>query len=77
MQALYIEPDSPLESGCMESVKDKLRDEPLHGKIFYAASEARALTKRRRENYNRVRLCRTLGYRPPTAEAITPVQPSA
>ena len=36
----YIEPGSPWENGYCESLNGKLREECLHGEIFYSLQEA-------------------------------------
>jgi transposase InsO family protein len=67
---LYIEPGSPWENGYIESFNGKLRDELLDREIFYTLTEARVLTERWREHYNRFRPHSSLGYRPPAPEAV-------
>ena len=67
---LYIEPGSPWENGYIESFNGKLRDELLDGEIFYTLMEAKVLTERWREHYNRFRPHSSLGYRPPAPEAV-------
>ncbi len=39
----YIEPGSPWENGYCESFNAKLRDELLHGEIFYSLAEAKII----------------------------------
>lgn len=70
VRTLFIEPGSPWENGYVESFNGKLRDELLNGEIFYTLLEAKVLTERWREHYNRVRPHSALGYRPPAPEAI-------
>ncbi len=77
VKTLYIEPGSPWENGCVESLNGKLRDELLNGEIFYTVAEARVLIERWREHYNRVRPHSALGSRPPTPEAIAAGPPTA
>ena len=70
VRTLFIEPGSPWENGYVESFNGKLRDELLNGEIFYTLREAKVLIERWREHYNRVRPHSSLGYCPPTPEAI-------
>ena len=70
VKTLYIEPGSPWENGYVESFNGELRDELLDREIFYTLFEARVLTERWREHYNRIRPHSSLGYRPPAPEAI-------
>jgi len=67
---LYIEPGSPWENGYVESFNGKLRDELLNAETFDTLLEARVLTERWREDYNRVRPHSSLAYRPPAPDAI-------
>ena len=69
VQTLYIEPGSPWETGYGESFNSTLRDEFLHGEIFYSLKEAQILTERWRVHYNTVRPHSSLGYRPPAPMA--------
>jgi putative transposase len=69
----YIEPGSPWENGYNESFNGKLRDELLNGEICYSLAEARYLIERWRRHYNQIRPHSSLGYRPPTPEAVLPV----
>ena len=60
-----------------ESFNGALRDELLNGEIFYSLTEARIPIEAWRRHYNTVRPHSSLGYRPPTPEAIpSPVSPS-
>jgi putative transposase len=72
---LFIEPGSPWENGYIESFNGKLRDELLNGEIFDTVTEARVITERWRNHYNRIRPHSSLGYRPPAPEtyALLPV----
>ena len=54
----------------MESFNGKLRDELLDGEIFYTLKEAQVLIERWRQQYNRMRLHSSVGYRPPAPEAL-------
>ena len=47
-----------------------MRDELLNGGIFYTLQEAQILIERWRQEYNMARPRSSLGYRPPTPEAI-------
>ena len=51
----FIEPDSPWESGYIESFNARLRDELLNGEIFYTLKEAQILVESWRRHYNAVR----------------------
>jgi transposase InsO family protein len=42
---LFIDPGSPWENGYVESFNGKLRDELLHGELFYALHEAQVIVK--------------------------------
>ena len=70
---LYIEPGSPWENGFCESFKGKLRDECLHGEIFYSLQEAQIVSGQWRQQYNTRRPHSALGYRPPAPGAYSPV----
>ena len=61
----FIEPGSPWENGYIESFNARLRDELLHGEIFYTLKEAQVLLESWRCHYNAVRPHGSLGYRPP------------
>ena len=52
------------------SLIGKLRDELLNGEIFYTLHEAQVLIEGWRKEYNQVRPHSSLGYRPPTPEAV-------
>ena len=73
-QTAYIEPGSPWENGYCESFNGRLRDELLNGEIFYTLREAQILIEEWRKHYNTKRPHSALGYRPPTPEAITPME---
>ena len=70
VKTLFIEPGSPWENGYIESFNGKLRDELLNREIFTTLTEAKILIEQRRKEYNQVRPHSSLGYRPPTPEAI-------
>ena len=70
VKTLFIEKGSPWENGYVESFNGKLRDELLDGEVFDTLLEAKVLTARWRDEYNRVRPHMSLGYRPPAPEAI-------
>ena len=74
-RTLYIEPGSPWENGYIASFNGKLRDELLDREVFYTLLEVRVLTERYRRTYNRIRPHSSLGYRPPTPEALLPADP--
>jgi len=67
---LFIEPGSPWENGFVESFNGKLRDELLHGEIFYTLKEAQILVADWRRLYNGLRPHSSLGQRPPAPETI-------
>jgi transposase InsO family protein len=70
VKTLFIEPGSPWENGYIESFNGKLRDELLNSEIFTTLPEAKVLIEEWRREYNTVRPHSSLGYRPPTPEAI-------
>jgi transposase InsO family protein len=72
VKTLFIQPGSPWENGYNESFNRKLRDERLNREIFYSLKEAQILTGRWRREYNTILPQSSLGYRPPTPEAIMP-----
>ena len=69
---LFIEPGSPWENGYIESFNGKLRDELLNREVFTTLPEAKILVEEWRREYNCIRPHSSLGYRPPTPEAIQP-----
>ena len=73
-QTAYIEPGSPWENGYVESFNALFRDELLNGEIFYTLKEAQIVIEQWRRHYNTKRPHSSLGYRPPTPEAIIPLQ---
>jgi len=74
VQTLFIEPGSPWKNGYNESFNGKLRDELLNGEIFTSLLEAQILIESWGNEYNQIRPHSSLGYRPPTPEAIQPVK---
>jgi transposase InsO family protein len=72
VKTLFIEPGSPWENGYCESFNGKLRDELLNSEIFCSLREAEVLIERWRCHYNTIRPHSSLGYRPPTPEAVLP-----
>jgi putative transposase len=66
----YIEPGSPWENGYCESFNARLRDELLHGEIFYSLKEAQTVIEMWRRHYNTARPHSALGYRPPAPETV-------
>jgi transposase InsO family protein len=72
VSTLFIEPGSPWENGYCESFNGKLRDELLNMEIFYTLKEATVLIEQWRRHYNAHRPHSSLGYQPPTPEAIAP-----
>jgi transposase InsO family protein len=71
---LFIEPGSPWENGYIESFNGKFRDELLNGAIFDTIVEAKVITERWRNTYNKIRPHSSLGYRPPAPETYYPLQ---
>jgi len=63
----------PWENGYWESFNARFRDELLNGEVFYTLKEARIIIEQRRRHYNTKRPHSALGYRPPTPEAIIPI----
>ncbi len=74
VRTLYIEPGSPWENGYIESFNGKLRDEVLNREIFDTLHEARVIIERWRWQHNHVRPHSSLGYRPPSPEAVLPAE---
>jgi transposase InsO family protein len=74
VRTLFIEPGSPWENGYIESFNGRLRDELLNGEVFDTLLEAQVIIERWRREYNTKRPHSSLGYRPPTPEAILPAQ---
>jgi putative transposase len=74
VQTLFIEPGSPWENGYVESFNGKLRDELLNGEIFDTITEAKVVTERWRNIYNKIRPHSSLGYKPPAPETFYPLQ---
>jgi transposase InsO family protein len=70
VKTAYIEPGSPWENGYIESFNGKLRYELLDGEIFDTVIEARVITERWRQHYNKIRPHSSLGYRPPAPETF-------
>jgi hypothetical protein len=60
------------KNGYVESFNGKLRDELLAREQFDTLLEAKVLIERWRREYNTRRPHSSLGYRPPTPEAIQP-----
>jgi putative transposase len=70
VKTLFIEPGSPWENGYIESFNGKMRDELLNREIFTTLEEAKVLLEQWRREYNQVRPHSSLGYQPPTPEAV-------
>jgi transposase InsO family protein len=68
----YIAPGSPWENGYIESFNARLRDELLHGEIFYSLKEAQIVIESWRRHYNAIRPHESLGYRRPAPEVFVP-----
>jgi putative transposase len=70
IKPLFIEPGSPWEHGYIESFNGKMRDELLHGEIFYTLKEVEILIEMWRKEYNTARPHSAPGYRPPVPASI-------
>ena len=70
VKTLFIEPGSPWENGYIESFNGKLRDELLNGEIFDTILEAKVLTEKWRNHYNKIRPHSSLRFSPPVPEAV-------
>jgi len=70
VKTAFIEPGSPWENGYIESFNGKLRDELLNGEIFDTILEARIITEKWRQHYNKIRPHSSLNFRPPVPEVI-------
>jgi putative transposase len=68
----YIQPGNPWENGYVESFNAPLRDELLHGEIFYTLREAKIVIESWRRHYNAIRPHASLGYRVPAPEVFVP-----
>ena len=66
----FIEPGSPWENGYIESFNGKFRDELLNGEIFDTIFEAKVITEKWRQHYNKIRPHSSLKFRPPVPEVI-------
>ena len=66
------QPGSPWENGYVESFNARLRDELLHGEIFYTLREAKIVIESWRRHYNAIRPHASLGYRVPHPEVFVP-----
>ena len=77
VKTLYITPGSPWENGYIESFNGKLADELLELEVFHTLYEAKVLIERWRVHYNTMRPRSALGYRPPTPESWTVVEPTS
>jgi transposase InsO family protein len=64
----------PLENGYIESFNGKFRDELLNGEIFDTVTEAKVVTERWRNYYNKIRPHSSLGYKPPASETFYSLQ---
>jgi putative transposase len=72
----YITPASPWENGYVESFNARLRDELLNGEIFCSLREAQIVIEEWRRHYNQERPHSSLGYKPPSPEALVPRAPA-
>jgi len=69
VQTLFIKPVSPWETGYVESLNDKLRDELLSLEIVTTPIEAKVLIADWRKEYNQFWPYSLLCYKPPAPEA--------
>ena len=67
----YIEPGSPRENGCCESVNGRMRDELLNGEFIYSHREAQIIIESWWKHYNTRRPHSSFGYRPPAPGPVT------
>jgi putative transposase len=74
VKTAFIEPGSPWEKGYIESFKVKLRDELLSEEIFDTILEAKIITEKWRQHYNKIRQHSLLNFQPPVPEGIIPHQ---
>jgi putative transposase len=61
----FIEPGKPIQNAFVESFQGRLRDECLDRHWFLSLGDARHTIEAWRQDYNRARPHRALGYRPP------------
>jgi putative transposase len=66
----YIEPGSPWENGYIESFNARLRDELLHGEVFYSLAEAKIVIEGWRRHYNTSRPHSALAYKAPAPVVV-------
>lgn len=71
VETLYIAPASPWENGYAESFFSRLRDELMNCEVFTNLTEAEALGRAWRKDYNEQRPHSSLGYRTPAEFAAT------
>jgi len=64
IKTIYITPASPWESGFVESVHSRFRDECLNREQFWTLTEARVVEDFR-QDYNSARPHSSLGYKSP------------
>jgi len=76
VKMLFIEPGSPWENGSIESFNGRFRNELLNREIFTTLTEAKVLIEMWRREYKHIRPHSSLGYRPPSPEAIPPKNPT-
>jgi putative transposase len=74
VRTLFIKPGSPWETGFVESINGRMRDELLDREIFYTVKEARQLIEMWRWECNYVRPHSSLGYKPPAPAAWIAVE---
>ncbi len=67
---MFIEPGSPWENGFCESFNSIMRDNFLNGELFDTLMEARIMTERWRNHYNKERPHGSLGGRPPAPQTV-------
>lgn len=65
MQHILIQPGRPMQNGCIESFKGKLRDDCLNDHWFETLTQARSDIAIRHQDYNEARPHSSLGRIPP------------
>ena len=69
MKLHFIQPGKPSQNAFVESFNGKFRDYCLDLHWFASLEDARSTINEWREHYNRVRLHRSLGKKPPAVFA--------
>ena len=72
-KTLFIEPGSPWKNDYCKSFNEKLRDELMHGELFYSLKEAQIAIEQWRKHYNTIKPHSALNYRPPAPQTFAPL----